>query len=143
MLNMNLTTPYTSFQEAVSSEPVLQVLGLTQILVGLVLAFPVWLFGLLIGLLMPRRNRSLSELDHSSDNITVGISSRPLADEDVTAAEADEEPAATAHVQLQHGSKGGGWYITEADLQKFKHELQQVDGKLLSGDLGPEWSQMM
>eukprot|EP00775_Hariotina_reticulata_P006116 gene6116-6355_t len=139
---MNITTPHDSFQEAVSSDSVLHMFGLTQILVGLVLAFPVWLFGLLIGLLLPRRSSLHSSLDYTSENASFGISSRPLADEDVTAAEADEEPAATAHVQLQHGSKGG-WYITEADLQKFQKELQQVDGKLLSGHPGPEWTQLM
>lgn len=75
--------------------------GLAQLAVLALLAFPIWLFGLLIGILLPKGTFSVSDSQSADDSADVisstssrasdvaGISSRPLSDEDLSDSESE------------------------------------------------------
>ncbi|KAF6265941.1 hypothetical protein COO60DRAFT_1697600 [Scenedesmus sp. NREL 46B-D3] len=87
--------------------PLVHISGLTQVLLIALLAAPIWLFGLLIGLLLPKgftESRAASVATESASSISSidsdaaaysakgGPSSRPLSDDELAASsEADDE----------------------------------------------------
>jgi hypothetical protein len=89
---------------ATAEAPLIHLTGLTQVLLIALLAAPIWLFGLLIGLLLPKgftESRAASVATEVTSSISSdaaaygakgGPSSRPLSDDEIAASsDADED----------------------------------------------------
>lgn len=119
-------TMFQGMSDADSGDSLSHITGLVNLLVIGLLVFPIWLFGLLIGLLLPKgfsESRAASAVTESmaSGSTDVGnlddlcsstvssvradISSRPLSDDEL-ASSSDEEEDQGDQQEHEHGHKG-------------------------------------
>lgn len=109
---------------------------LTLLFIG---TFPIWALGAILGLLLPRP-KFISQWLKSEE-----VSSRPLADlapaGDDLASYGDVAPVQNLP---EFPETQNTWYITTEDVEFFRDtvEVDKVEKRLLTGNIGPEWSVM-